>query len=250
MKFYEQDFPSVGEIVAVRVDSISDYGVNVELLEYGVKGLVVGKEVSRKRIRTIKEVVRVGQETAAQVLSTDYDSGCLDLSIKMCTPEEIAATLNRYQQHYVLYNIFNRHAEVTGTKVADHLAALVWPHLAAEPGADIFARFVSLNNPEADSVAIIPSDYPHRSALLELIGSRLPKPTFSASQTHKLICMNSRAAPERLTAALNAAASVGGVGVWIIAPPEYKFTAQGKSQAEADATLAEAVAAARRALTA
>lgn len=240
MKFYEKDFPSLNEIVVVRVVEIQDYGVNVELLEYGVKGLVVAKEISRKRIRTIKEVLRVGQETAAQVLATDTESGCLDLSIKLCTPEEIAAALNRYQQHYILYNLLNRHAEVTGTKVADHLAALIWPCLAEDPVADIYALFVNLNNPETDSSTVIPAEYPHRTALLELIATRLPKPTFSATQTVKLICVDSKKAPELLTQALNTAACMSGVNVWIIAPPEYKFTAQGKSQREADATLANA----------
>ena len=245
MKFYENRLPANGELVAVRVEDIHDYGVTVELLEYGIKGMVMAKEVSRKRIRTIKEVLRVGQETAAQVTAADADSECVDLSIKLCTPSEIATTLERYHHHGTIYNILSRLAELTRTTVETHLAALVWPLITEEAETDVYSLFVSLNNPETDSKTVIPSDYPYTKELCELIAAKLPTPTFHATQAVKLVCKNSLKAPELLTSALNAAAAVRNVGVWIIAPPEYKFTATGSSQKEADELLAVAIGTAR-----
>lgn len=246
MKFYANRVPASEEIVAVRVDDINDYGVEVTLLEYDVKGMVMAGDVSRKRIRTVKEVLRIGQETAAQVTTANEETGCVDLSIKLCTPEEIATTLHQYHRHAAIYSLLNRLADVTHTSVDAHLAALVWPHIAEDSNVDIYDMFVSLNNPECDVSAIIPASYPQKKELLEMVAAKLPTPTFTTTQTVKLVCMNSLNAPELLTAALNAAASVRGVSVWVIAPPEYKFSATGGSQGEADARLLEAVTAAKR----
>jgi translation initiation factor 2 alpha subunit (eIF-2alpha) len=246
MKFYANRVPASGEIVAVRVDDINDYGVEVTLLEYDVKGMVMAAEVSRKRIRTVKEVLRIGQETAAQVTTANEETGCVDLSIKLCTPEEIAATLHQYHRHSVIFSMLNRLAEVTRTNVEAHLAALVWPRIAEDADVDIYDLFVSLNNPECDLDTVIPPTYPQKKELLEMVAAKLPTPTFTATQTVKMVCMNSLNAPELLTAALNAAAAVRGVSAWIIAPPEYKFSATGASQGEANGRLAEAIAAAKR----
>jgi len=246
MKFYANRVPASGEIVAVRVDDINDYGVEVTLLEYDAKGMVMAAEVSRKRIRTVKEVLRIGQETAAQVTTANEETGCVDLSIKLCTSEEIATTLHQYHRHSVIFGLLNRLAEVTRTAVEAHLAALVWPRLAEDGDVDIYDLFVSLNNPECDVATIIPPTYPQKKELLEMVAAKLPTPTFTATQTVKLVCMNSLNAPELLTGALNAAATERGVSVWVIAPPEYKFSATGASQGEANGRLAEAIAAAKR----
>ena len=246
MKFYENNYPEDGEIVAVRVDEINDFGVNVTLLEYDLKGMVMATEVSRKRIRTIKEVLRVGQETAAQVTKSDKKTECVDLSIKLCTPDEIATVLNRYHKNGAIFNILNKLSEQTRSKVEDHLSALVWPKFAEDENVSIYDLFVNLNNPTLE--CWIREDFPYKSQLLEIVHAKLPKPSFSASQIVKLVCKNSLKAPELLTLALNSAASVRDVSVWIIAPPEYKFTASGDSQKAADASLAAAVSAAQAAL--
>ena len=245
MKFYENAFPADGEIVAVRVEEIHEYGVNVELLEYDLKGMVMANEVSRKRIRTVKEVLRIGQETAAQVTTMNKETGCVDLSIKLCTADEIAATLHQYHRHGAIYSILNRVAELTRTAVETHLAALVWPRLAEDADTDIYELFVTLNNPEVAPGTVIPSAYPHGRELLELVAAKLPRPTFTASAIVKLVCRDSLRAPELLTHALNSAAALPNVSVWIIAPPEYKFTVSGASQRDADEVLAAAIATAR-----
>ena len=242
MKFYENAFPADGEIVAVRVKEIHEYGVNVELLEYDLQGMVMANEVSRKRIRTVKEVLRIGQETAAQVTTMNKETGCVDLSIKLCTPDEIAATLHQYHRHCIIYSILNRVAEVTRTNVETHLAALVWPQ---DADTDIYELFVTLNNPEVSPGTVIPAAYPHSRELLELVAAKLPRPTFTSTATVKLVCRDSLRAPELLTHALNSAAALPNVNVWIIAPPEYKFTVSGPSQRDADAVLAAAIATAK-----
>jgi translation initiation factor 2 alpha subunit (eIF-2alpha) len=248
MKFYRSRLPPEGAITAVRVDEINDYGVIVTLLEYDVAGLIVGGEVSRKRIRSIKEVVRVGQETAAAVTKIDDSSGTVDLSIKMCTPDEVTEALMKYGRHRTIYNLIKQLSDVTGVPVECHLETFVWP--ALERGEDVYARFVSLNAPEPDIDGVL-ADSPHKCALLQLIARRLPTPSFTASQIVKLQCLDGMCAPELLTKALRAgAASESDVAVWVVSPPEYKFVATATSQTAADVKVARAVSAAREALCA
>ena len=245
MQFYESPIPTVGEIVAVRVAEIHEYGVAVQLLEYNVSGLVMASELSRRRIRTVKEVVRVGQETAATVVKADAASMTVDLSIKVCAPDEIASVLSTYHKHKTIHNILCRCAELTNTPVMHYYKTLVWPMVA--DGKDVYAQFVSLNDPETDVSSILGADHPHKDEFLKLAAQRLPKPSFTLTINHTLRCNDSLNASEKLTAALNAAAAAG-AEVWVIAPPTYRFVVTAGKKEDAEATLAAATSAAEKAL--
>jgi translation initiation factor 2 alpha subunit (eIF-2alpha) len=239
MKFYNRALPPEGAIVVVRVDSIVEYGVHVTLLEYDVEGLITAGEISRKRIRSIKEVVRVGQETAASVSRIDATSGTVDLSIRLCTPEEITTALMAYGKHRTIYNLLSALATTTGVPVERHLETFVWPMLAREE--DVYERFVSLNTPDGDVEAVL-GDSPHKETLLQLVAKRLPTPSFTASKIVKLTCQESLQAPALLTRALHAVrANDADVSIWVVAPPEYKFVATAPALAVAEAKVARAV---------
>lgn len=245
MQFYESPLPAVGEIVAVKVEAIHEYGVSVQLLEYNVAGLVMASELSRRRIRTIKEVVRVGQETAATVVKADATSMTVDLSIKVCTPDEIASVLTAYHKHKTIHNILTRVAELTGTTVEHHYKNLIWPMVC--DGKDVYEQFVSLNNPETDDASVLGVDNPQKEEFKKLAAQRLPKPSFTLTVNHTLKCSDSLNASEKLTDALNAAAAAG-AEVWIIAPPSYRFVVTAGKKDEAESILAEAKTAAEKAL--
>jgi translation initiation factor 2 subunit 1 len=248
MKFYNRALPPEEAIVVVRVDSIVEYGVLVTLLEYDVEGLIIASQISRKRIRSIKEVVRVGQETAASVSRIDATSGTVDLSIRLCTPEEITGALIAYGKHRTIYNLMSALSTATGVPVERHLETFVWPSLEREE--DVYERFVSLNTPGADVEAVL-GDTPYKETLLQLVAKRLPSPSFTASRIEKLTCLDSLRAPELLTKALRAGCSLDAdVSVWVVAPPEYKFVATAPSLAIAEAKVARAVGVTHEALCA
>jgi ribosomal protein S1 len=61
-RFYEQQFPSVDECVVVQVNQIAEMGAYVTLLEYNnLEGLILLSELSRRRIRSISKLIRVGK---------------------------------------------------------------------------------------------------------------------------------------------------------------------------------------------
>jgi transcriptional accessory protein Tex/SPT6 len=82
-RFYEKKFPDKDEVVMVNVRSIAEMGAYVTLLEYNnIEGMILLSELSRRRIRSINKLVRVGRNEAVMVLRVDQDKGVL--SINMC----------------------------------------------------------------------------------------------------------------------------------------------------------------------
>jgi translation initiation factor 2 subunit 1 len=64
----------------------------VQLLEYGnIEGMIQLSEFSRRRIRSIQKLVRVGRNEVVAVMRVDKDKGYIDLSKRRASPEEVAA---------------------------------------------------------------------------------------------------------------------------------------------------------------
>jgi hypothetical protein len=75
-RFYEKKFPDKDEVVMVNVRSIAEMGAYVTLLEYNnIEGMILLSELSRRRIRSINKLVRVGRNEAVMVLRVDQDKG-------------------------------------------------------------------------------------------------------------------------------------------------------------------------------
>jgi translation initiation factor 2 alpha subunit (eIF-2alpha) len=58
---YEQKYPEVDDVVMVQVKSIAEMGAYVSLLEYNdIEGMILLSELSRRRIRSITKLIKVG----------------------------------------------------------------------------------------------------------------------------------------------------------------------------------------------
>ena len=78
----ENELPESNEIVVVRIKKVLDYGVFVELLEYGdIKGFVHISQVASGWVKNIRNFVKENQIRSAQVLSIDRNSNQIDLSL-------------------------------------------------------------------------------------------------------------------------------------------------------------------------
>lgn len=87
-RMYENKFPEVEDFVVVVVKSISEMGAYVSLLvhfllcsafitkEYNnIEGLILQTEFSRRRIKSITKLVRVGRQEVVVVLRVDKEKG-------------------------------------------------------------------------------------------------------------------------------------------------------------------------------
>ena len=63
-----------------QVKSIDEMGAYVKLLEYNnVEGMILMTELSRRRIRSINKLLRVGKQEVVMVLRVDRERGALFL---------------------------------------------------------------------------------------------------------------------------------------------------------------------------
>ena len=77
-RFYKQIYPETDDVVMVNVRSIAEMGAYVHLLEYkNIEGMILLSELSRRRIRSINKLIRVGRNECVVVIRVDKDKGGL-----------------------------------------------------------------------------------------------------------------------------------------------------------------------------
>lgn len=84
---------SIGSTVNGKVTRIQDFGAFVELIP-GVEGLVHVSELSPNRVRSVREVVKPGQDVEVQILSIDPDEQRVSLSMKAVVAAREEAALD------------------------------------------------------------------------------------------------------------------------------------------------------------
>ena len=78
-----KDWPEIGEFVVCTVRRVMDFGVFVELDEYGEKeGLIHISEVASGWVKYIRDHVREGQKIVCKTLNVDPEKLHIDLSLK------------------------------------------------------------------------------------------------------------------------------------------------------------------------
>ncbi|KAI6015232.1 eukaryotic translation initiation factor 2 subunit alpha [Pisolithus orientalis] len=124
MRYYEPRYPEVDELVMVQVRQIAEMGAYVKLLEYdNIEGMILLSELSRRRIRSIQKLIRVGRNEVVVVLRVDREKGYIDLSKRRVSPEDIVKCDERYTKSKTVASIMR------------HVASKL-PAPAAEEGVD------------------------------------------------------------------------------------------------------------------
>lgn len=112
-RYYEQKYPEVDEVVMVNVVQIAEMGAYVKLLEYdGQKGMILMSELSRKRIRSINKLVRVGRNECVLVTRVDQDKGYIDLSKRRVVQEDIKRCEDKYSKAKTVNQILRHVGEL------------------------------------------------------------------------------------------------------------------------------------------
>ena len=75
-RMYENEYPEVDDLVVVQVKAIVDMGAYCSLLEYnGIEGMILMSELSRRRIRSVNRLIRVGRQEIVAVLRVNKEKG-------------------------------------------------------------------------------------------------------------------------------------------------------------------------------
>merc|ERR1719450_1285825 len=97
-RFYEQKYPEVDDLVTVQVKSIAEMGAYVCLLEYNnIEGMILLSELSRRRIRSINKLIRIGKQEVCMVLRVHKEKGYIALSKLRVSQEDIQKCDERFQ---------------------------------------------------------------------------------------------------------------------------------------------------------
>ncbi|KGO74448.1 Nucleic acid-binding, OB-fold [Penicillium italicum] len=170
-RFYEDKYPEVDSFVMVNVKQIAEMGAYVKLLEYdNIDGMILLSELSRRRIRSIQKLIRIGRNEVVIVLRY------IDLSKRRVSPEDVIKCEERYNKSKAVHSIMRHVAEATQTPLETLYENIGWP-LNQKYGHAHDAFKISITNPNVWDEITFPSDAV-KSELQQYIGSKLtPHPT-------------------------------------------------------------------------
>ena len=127
-RMYEAEYPEVNELVMVRVRQVAEMGAYVSLVEYNdAEGMVLLSELSRRRVRSVHRLIRVGKNEVVVVLRVDKEKGYIDLSKRRVSPEEVTRFEEKFNKSKVVHTIMRHVAERLDMDLIDLYKSVGWP---------------------------------------------------------------------------------------------------------------------------
>ncbi|PKI84668.1 hypothetical protein MVES1_001891 [Malassezia vespertilionis] len=128
MRYYEKALPDTDEIVMCQVQQIAEMGAYVKLLEYdSAEGMILLSELSRRRIRSIQKLIRVGRNEVVVVLRVDKEKGYIDLSKRRVSPEDVIKCEERYSKARAVNSIVSHVSGKLSIPIEELYEKAVWP---------------------------------------------------------------------------------------------------------------------------
>ncbi|QSL65384.1 hypothetical protein MERGE_002694 [Pneumocystis wakefieldiae] len=127
-RFYENKYPDVDELVMVNVKQIQEMGAYVQLLEYNnIEGMILLSELSRRRIRSVQKLIRVGRNEVVVVLRVDKEKGYIDLSKRRVSPEDIIKCEDKFNKSKTVHSILRNVTEKHSIPLEELYTSIGWP---------------------------------------------------------------------------------------------------------------------------
>ncbi|CED83181.1 eukaryotic translation initiation factor 2 subunit alpha [Phaffia rhodozyma] len=148
MRFYVDKYPEVDDLVMVQVKQIAEMGAYVKLLEYdGIEGMILLSELSRRRIRSIQKLIRVGRNEVVVVLRVDKEKGYIDLSKRRVSAEDVEKCEEKFEKGKLVNSVLTHVAGKLEMEVETLYAECGWP-LGSKFGHTYDAFKLSITEPE------------------------------------------------------------------------------------------------------
>jgi len=215
-RFYSEILPKHGQLVVVKIEELTNIGVRVNLLEYAnIEGLIMLNELTRKRFRSINQLVNIGNIEVVEVINIDPIKGLIDLSKKNLENQtsEQDKILKKYYQASRVHSIVNEVSNKSIQKLrssSDDLVntdthsveriyqSFIW---TLEDPFSYFQQFVDLHHHGLSNTIIpsIPLDY---IIFNEIIPMRMKPQNHRLKAEFTLNC-NTRAGIDSIVTAIN-----------------------------------------------
>lgn len=218
----------------VNVRSIAEMGAYVHLLEYNnIEGMILLSELSRRRIRSINKLIRVGRNECVVVIRVDKEKGYIDLSKRRVSPEEVIKCEERFAKAKAVNSILRHVGELLGYKNDYQLEELykktawMFDEKFKKPTAcyEIFKHAVT-NTELLDECDV---DQKTKDVLLDNIKRRLTPQSVKIRADVQVACTNYEgvdAVKRALRKGLELSTEAMPVKINLIAPPLYVVTTQ------------------------
>jgi len=138
----------------VNVRQIAEMGAYVHLMEYkNIEGMILLSELSRRRIRSINKLIRVGRNEKVVVIRVDKDKGYIDLSKRRVSTEEVEKCEEKFNKAKAVNQILRHCAELQGMtdeQLEELYIKTAWffDRKYGRPGASYEAFKYAVTNPE------------------------------------------------------------------------------------------------------
>ncbi|RPB05556.1 hypothetical protein L873DRAFT_1728366 [Choiromyces venosus 120613-1] len=227
-RFYEEKYPELDSYVMVNVKQIAEMGAYVKLLEYdNIDGMILLSELSRRRIRSIQKLIRVGRNEVVVVLRVDKEKGYIDLSKRRVSAEDVVKCEERFNKSKMVHSILRHVAEKTKEPIEHLYETIGWP-LMKKYGHAVDAFKFSITNPDVWEGIEFPSDVV-KTELQTYISKRLtPQPTKVRADV-EVTCFGYEGIDAVKTALRKAEAKNTvdtPIKVKLVSPPLYVLTSQ------------------------
>lgn len=248
-RFYKHKFPECDEVVMVNVRQIAEMGSYVNLLEYNkIEGMILLSELSRRRIRSINKLIRVGRNEVVVVIRVDKEKGYIDLSKRRVSSEEILKCEDKFARGKTVNSILRHTAEVlkmtSDEEFEDLYERTAWKidekYKKAGHAYDIFKNCVS--EPQILDELDIPEEW--KQILLSNIRRRLTPQAVKCRADVEVSCYSYEgidAIKTSLKEGLKLSTEEKPVKINLIAPPVYVVTSSSLDRDEGVKLLVEVI---------
>jgi len=222
-RMYESKYPEVDDLAIVQVKNVAEMGAYVSLLEYNnIEGMILLSELSRRRIRSINKLIRVGRTEIVVVLRVDKEKGYIDLSKRRVSPEDIVKCEEKFNKSKAVHSIMRHVSETCKVRLEELYQIFGW---------DLYKRFGHAY--DAFKLAVSQADKvlggyklsePVQKSLLQNIKRRLTPQAIKIRADLEVTCF-SKDGIDAIKAALRAGEAVSipemSVKIKLVAPPLY-----------------------------
>lgn len=228
-RFYEKELPEVDDLVMVQIIRIEEHGAYANLLEYdGIEGMLLISELSKRRIRSISKLVRIGQIQCCAVLRVE--KGNVDLSKKRVSAEEARAFEAKFSNYKAVHAIMKTVASNLNIETEDVCRIVSWP-LSRMNGLsfDALRRIASGNGEEILSYLRENPAFSREieSALVEIVSRKLTPQPVKVRADVEVSCFG-YSGIEAVRSALLMGKSVSSaesqLSIRLVAPPQYMIS--------------------------
>mmetsp|Transcript_8659 Transcript_8659/g.14676 ORF Transcript_8659/g.14676 Transcript_8659/m.14676 type:complete len:153 (-) Transcript_8659:711-1169(-) len=107
-RFYRNELPETGELVVVEIFQVNESEAYVKLLEYNnVEGMILAMNTTKKRVKNVKKLLRLGTQDYMQVITMEFKEGkCfIDLSKRTVQVKEVEFKKKQFDKSKIVHLI-------------------------------------------------------------------------------------------------------------------------------------------------